>query len=193
MKYQLLLTFQFILTILLYDCAGSEQSNETVIDSNADDPRFVSRILDSAIYRRHLTLSPLRTTSFDFQYLDEDEWGSYFSLIRFDSKNNVILLVKQDSTNRFHSIFEYKLRLHEGKAISELLSPITNGFLTFPDPSRNMLDGGDVSITYFRKDTISIRHWQDNERLEANDKAVILTIINSVITTIQRRKAWWQE
>ncbi|MFT5997861.1 MAG: hypothetical protein ACI81P_000306 [Neolewinella sp.] len=96
MKYYFLLIPQLTLAILLFGCTESELSNKAVIDSNAADDRFVSHILDSAIYRRHLTLPPLRTTNFDFQYLDEDEWGSYFSLIRFDSKNNNIVLVGQD-------------------------------------------------------------------------------------------------
>lgn len=181
-----------LLVLFLSSCSLKRPNNTAIIDSNAKDSRATDQLLDSVISRRHLSIMPFRSAGYDFQYLNEDEWGISFLLIRV-AYGDRIQVIEQDSFTRLYKIFEFKLNATDGAVIDGYIKPIISGALAFPDSSRNISDGGDVSLVYRHGDTISVRHWQDNPRLAHKDLAKIDEIIDTLLVYVEGRKLNWQE
>ena len=186
MKHLLLLGF-------IYLAACFNPSGETkFIDSNAHDERTASYLLDSSINRRYLSIPAFNDSDVFLQYLSEDEWGMYFSLLRI-SNTGYITLIEQDSFSRLHSMFKYKLSSQEQQNIGRIVHPILSHQLTYPDPSRNLIDGGNNSIIFAKQDSVYIRYWQYNKMLPQNDLMKIEALVDSLKQVVQRKKNWSQE
>lgn len=182
----------YIIFMFVFICCSDKKNTEEVIDSNAKDGRITQHLVDSIINRRYLSINSFRNTDYDFQYLNEDEWGISFVLIRIDLGKRIIL-IEQDSFTRLHKVFEYEFKDNDEKRISDYIEPIIQGEIKYPDPSRNLIDGGNVSILYRHNDTVSVRYWQENQRLPRNDLERIDQIIDSLRNYIEERKFFWQE
>ncbi len=165
-------------------CADSSINTPLIVDSNAEDIRFNDQLLDSTICRNHLTLPPFDPAQWDFQYLDEDEWGWYFTLLRINWTHNNLLFVKQDTVSRHYSFYQLNLTDAKMDTIAAILAPITTNNQTFPNPARHMVDGGDVSIIYKYADTLHLRYWQHNQQLPQRPQREIATIIDLLETVL---------
>ncbi len=188
-RYSMIWTF-LVCSIFMTGCF-SDIEETRAINSNADDPRTSSHLLDSAINRSNLSIPSFNNSNINLQYLSEDEWGMYFTLLRI-SHDGFITWIEQDSFTRLHSVFEYKLSPKEQEKITTLIDPIVGLKLKYPDPSRNLVDGGNNSLVFAKGDSVYIRYWQYNEMLSQYDLPVIESLIDSIKTVVQKRKAWYQ-
>lgn len=179
-----------LLTFTIFQSCRDYDGSQAEVCSNALDERQTQHLLDSLIERRNLSLTSFNRSGFDFQYLNEDEWGISFLLIRVDF-NKRIMLIEQDSFTGLFNIFKYDLIESEGDTINDIVRPIVNGDFVFPSSERHLMDGGNISMLYKNRDTIFVKYWQHNPRLPQNDIKDIEKAVTKLRQYIKKRKSEW--
>ncbi len=127
---------------------------------------------------------PFDPAQWDFQYLDEDEWGWYFTLLRINWTHNNLLFVKQDTVSRHYSFHQLNLTDAKMDTIAAILAPITTNNQTFPIQPDTWSTVVMCRLFYKYADTLHLRYWQHNQQLPQRPQREIATIIDLLETVL---------
>lgn len=192
----------FLFVLMIFGCISCdfcerEYTELSFIKSEDENQKFIDHALDSAIKRSNLTLASFNDSGCKFQYLNEDEWGNYFKLLRV-SEDGILSYVTQVEETKLFFIFEKTMSASEEVFVDSCLHRLVKNDITYPKMNNGRaLDAGDVSIIYDAGDTIHLKHWQETRWIleqTIHDIDTVDFIINKILEKIvEENKEWWQE